>query len=66
MQMENDAKATHTQPAPCAVPLFAARHQHTAMSVEPRGEVYERTLNWARSAAASSSVKTAQINALQE
>jgi hypothetical protein len=34
------------------------------MSVEPPEATHTRTLNWARSAAASSSIKTAQLDAL--
>jgi hypothetical protein len=58
-QMRLEAVAQSSRPLPPAPPSLAVMRQHEAMSVEPPEDFHSRTLNWARSAAGSSSVKTA-------
>jgi hypothetical protein len=57
--MRLEAAAHWQRPLPQAPPSLAVMREHEAMSVEPPEEFHSRTVNWARSAAGSSSVKTA-------
>ena len=60
-----EADAQRLRILPPAPPSLAAMRGHDAISVGPFGDVNSRAANWARSIA-SSSVKTARIDALQQ